>query len=90
MNNKHNGGGAMNIVGALVTGAAIGAGAVLLSDKKNRDAIKDRADELKSRAREKLNDIAGDVEDQKDKVQKQLSKGLKEAGKRVDGGPARA
>ncbi len=77
MNDKKQTGNGVNplVVGAV--GAAVGAVAVALSDKKNRDKVMetlnqagDKAEKLRSEAEDKMDDVKSQVDDMSGKAEK--------------------
>ena len=64
---------------AAVTGAVIGAGAVVLKDKKNRDKIQQAFNKTKDQAKDKIEKIQQFAEDKKDEAEKMVDEKKEDA-----------
>ncbi|KKS21230.1 MAG: hypothetical protein UU77_C0006G0017 [candidate division WWE3 bacterium GW2011_GWC1_41_7] len=69
MNNNNNAN--KSLLSALF-GAAIGAAAVYLSDRKNREKVKTKWEELKDQGSEKIEEIKDKVDKTKNKAEEEL------------------
>lgn len=71
-------------IGAAIAGAAVGAAAVILSSKKNRDDIKEKLSQFAAQGEEKFQTMQEKVEDAKESSKKKLANKLGEAKDRLE------
>lgn len=71
-------------LGAAALGAAIGAGAVILSDEKKREAIKKKVDDVVKRGEGMLTDIQHKVDEARTSGRKKLATELEKAKRQID------
>lgn len=71
-------------VTALVTGAVIGAAAVVLSKKENRQKISRKFNDILEMGEDKMNDIEDTIDDLKDKGKKTLANGVERVSEKLE------
>lgn len=69
------------VISAMVVGVAAGAAAVLLSDKKKRDALVDTVHDLKDKGTEMLKDAQSSIEKQTSQVKERMDATMRKAGR---------
>jgi gas vesicle protein len=80
MDHKHKKGSSVvaGLAGAVV-GAAVGAAAVVLSDKNNRDKVKKEFNKVKKQGQAKVEELSDTVKDELDGVNKRVNQLKKQA-----------
>ncbi|GEM_PF-3514187 len=73
--------GAGSVGAAAIIGAAVGAGAVILSDKHNRQKIKSEFDKAMDKGEKTLNQVRAKVDSARDDSQKKLDHQIAKAQK---------
>lgn len=68
----------------LLIGAALGAAGVYLSDKKNRDKVKSKIDEIKARSSEKVDEMKAKGSEGLGRIQEKLDEGRAKAEKEIE------
>ncbi len=72
------------VTGVVIAAGAVVAGALAMNDKKNRDAVNEKIDEVKDGAKKYVTEIKKTVNDGKNKLDKNIVKSKKEVKKSVD------
>jgi gas vesicle protein len=77
-------------VTALVTGAVIGAAAVVLSKKENRQKISRKFSDFLEMGENKMNDVQDSIQDLKEKGKKTLANGVDKVSEKLEEAEAKA
>jgi gas vesicle protein len=84
MNRNDNNERGMNGLGAAMVGAAVGAAAVILSDKDKRERLKTKYNELMQKGEKSVNRTKEVVDDAKEEGKKKVASELKKAQQKLE------
>lgn len=73
-----------NMGGAILAGAAIGAAAVLLSDKTKREQTMTKLKDLKQKMNDKVQELNGEADKVADNAKKKIEVGKRKANSKIE------